>query len=128
MTRLTQVVSNLLNNAAKYTPEGGEITLEAARTGRNVVISVTDTGIGIPGDMLPRVFDMFTQINRTLERSQGGLGIGLALVKRLVEMHGGTVSSQSGGEDAGTTIKVSLPAQDVAVVEAAAAPPPIVAG
>ena len=110
MTRLTQVVSNLLNNAAKYTPDGGRILLCAAFNGDSVEITVTDSGIGIPKAMLPRVFDMFTQINRRLERSQGGLGIGLALVKRLVEMHGGSVTARSEGENLGTTLVVRLPA------------------
>ncbi len=110
MTRLTQVVSNLLNNAAKFTPEGGLVTLSATIEGATVAITVTDTGIGIPAPMLPRVFDMFTQVNRTLERSQGGLGIGLALVKRLVEMHGGSVEARSAGENCGTSVVVRLPA------------------
>ncbi|MEO6710382.1 MAG: ATP-binding protein, partial [Planctomycetota bacterium] len=110
MTRLTQVVSNLLNNAAKYTPDGGRIVLSATFDGDSVQITVTDSGIGIPKAMLPRVFDMFTQINRRLERSQGGLGIGLALVKRLVEMHGGTVAARSEGENQGTSMVLRLPA------------------
>jgi PAS domain S-box-containing protein len=109
MTRLTQVVSNLLNNAAKYTPNGGRISLSAEAAGGEVAVRVEDTGVGIPQEMLPRVFDMFTQVDRTLERSQGGLGIGLALVKRLVEMHGGRVEAHSRGENAGSVFTVRLP-------------------
>ena len=89
-TRLAQVLLNLLNNAAKYTDQGGRIWLTAERQGDQVLIRVKDTGIGIPAEMLPRIFEMFTQVDRSLERSQGGLGIGLTLVQRLVEMHGGT--------------------------------------
>ena len=90
VTRLAQVFANLLNNAAKYTERGGRIWLTVERQGSDAVVSVRDTGVGIPAHMLPKVFEMFTQVDRTLERSQGGLGIGLSLVKRLVEMHGGT--------------------------------------
>ena len=103
LTRLAQVFSNLLNNAAKYTEQGGHIwlTAELASGGRQppdeVVVKVRDTGLGIPADMLPRIFEMFTQVDRSLDRSQGGLGIGLTLVKRLVEMHGGGVEARSGG-------------------------------
>ncbi|WP_418317064.1 ATP-binding protein [Piscinibacter sakaiensis] len=110
MTRMTQVVANLLNNAAKYTPPGGDITLRVAPEAAGMVaISVTDTGIGIPAEMLPQVFEMFTQVNRTLDRSQGGLGIGLALVKQLVLMHGGSVEGHSEGENRGATVTVRLP-------------------
>ena len=108
-TRLAQVVSNLLTNAAKYTPEGGCIELAAVREGGEVVIRVTDTGLGIPPEMLAEVFEMFTQVNRTLDRSQGGLGIGLALVKRLVELHGGTITALSPGLGEGSTFTVRLP-------------------
>src|SRR5258707_1928732 len=89
LTRLAQVFSNLLNNAARYTEQGGHIGLTAERHGGEVVVKVRDTGLGIPADMLPKIFEMFTQVDRSLERSQGGLGIGLTLVKRLVERHGG---------------------------------------
>ena len=108
-TRLAQVMSNLLTNAAKYTPEGGCIELAAAREGGEVIVRVTDTGLGIPPGMLAEVFEMFTQVNRTLERSQGGLGIGLALVKRLVELHGGTITAESPGLGQGSTFTVRLP-------------------
>jgi signal transduction histidine kinase len=87
-TRLIQVVSNLLNNAVKFTPEGGRITLTVSTLAREVFITVRDTGIGIPADMLERVFDLFTQLDSSLERSEGGLGIGLTLVKNLVEIAG----------------------------------------
>ncbi len=111
-TRLAQVITNLLANAAKYTPEGGIIDLSAAREGREVVIRITDTGLGIPPGMLADVFEMFTQVNRTLERSQGGLGIGLALVKRLVEFHGGTITAESQGLGRGSTFTVRIPLVD----------------
>ena len=108
-TRLAQVISNLLNNASKYTPSPGEILLRVAREGGQVAISVSDNGIGIPPGSLHELFGMFNQLNRELERSQGGLGIGLALVKRLVEMHEGTVEAQSAGIGQGSRFVVRLP-------------------
>ncbi|WP_435021356.1 PAS domain S-box protein [Tundrisphaera sp. TA3] len=108
-TRLAQVFSNLLTNSAKYTARGGRIRLAAERRGDEVVVSVEDTGIGIPAEFLPRIFDMFSQVDRSIERSTGGLGIGLALVKGLVEMHGGTVAAESKGQGRGTTFIVRLP-------------------
>jgi PAS domain S-box-containing protein len=108
-TRLTQVFSNLLTNSAKYMRPGGQIKFSARRQGDSIVVSVQDTGIGIPADMLGAVFNMFTQINRTLDRAQGGLGIGLSLVKTLVEMHGGSVQAASGGSDLGSEFTVILP-------------------
>lgn len=108
-TRLAQVVGNLLTNAAKYTPPGGRIEVSAARDGGFAVVRVADNGMGIPADMLPRVFDLFAQVDRHLERAQGGLGIGLSLVQRLVGMHGGTVTAESPGPDAGSTFTVRLP-------------------
>jgi CheY-like chemotaxis protein/anti-sigma regulatory factor (Ser/Thr protein kinase) len=110
LTRLAQVFSNLLTNSAKYTGRGGRIWLTAERRGGEVVVSVRDNGIGIPAESLGNIFDMFSQVDRTVERSTGGLGIGLALVKGLVEMHGGTVTAQSGGEGRGSTFIVTLPA------------------
>jgi signal transduction histidine kinase/ActR/RegA family two-component response regulator len=110
LTRLAQVLSNLLTNSAKYTTAGGQIWLTALRRGDEVVASVRDTGIGIPAEALPRVFDMFSQVDRSIERSTGGLGIGLALVKGLVEMHGGTVTAESDGPGKGSTFTVRLPA------------------
>lgn len=109
VTRLAQVISNLLNNAAKYTERGGQITLKVERQRNQAVVSVRDTGVGIPPHMLPRVFDIFAQVDRSLERSQGGLGIGLSLVKGLVEMHGGEVEARSDGRGMGSEFIVRLP-------------------
>ena len=108
-TRLGQIVANLLNNAAKYTPEGGHIRVFTERDDRWAVVTVQDSGIGLSPETLPRVFELFTQVDRSMERAQGGLGIGLALVKRLVEMHGGTVSAASDGPDLGCRFTVRLP-------------------
>lgn len=116
VTRLAQVLANLLNNAAKYTETGGRIELAAVcqnlpeRVGAEVVIQVTDSGIGISADMLPRVFDMFTQVDETQNRSQGGLGVGLTLVRQLVEMHGGAIEARSAGLGRGSEFVVRLPA------------------
>ncbi len=107
--RLSQVFANLLNNACKYTSEGGRIRLAAERQGSDVLVSVRDNGIGIPHEMLETVFEMFTQVDRTLERSTSGLGIGLTLVRRLVEMHGGSVEARSAGEGKGSEFIVRLP-------------------
>lgn len=109
-TRLEQIFTNLLNNAAKYTPAGGQIWITAGRDGDDAVVSVRDTGIGIAADILPHVFDMFAQADRSLDRAQGGLGIGLTLVKRLVEMHGGIVRAESAGPNLGTEFIVRVPA------------------
>jgi PAS domain S-box-containing protein len=109
-TRLIQVIANLLNNAAKYTPQGGEISL-TVRSGDGVIeIGVTDSGIGIDSKLLPHVFDLFTQAERTPDRSQGGLGIGLALVKTMVGLHGGTINAYSAGPGSGSTFTITLPA------------------
>jgi PAS domain S-box-containing protein len=107
--RLSQVVANLLNNAAKYTNKGGRIKLALFAAGREAVIAVLDNGIGIPRDMLSRVFDMFAQVENPLRRSQDGLGIGLSLVKSLVQMHGGSVEARSEGLGMGTEVLVRLP-------------------
>ena len=107
--RLAQVLDNLLNNSAKYTEEGGRIWLTAAQEGEEVVLRSRDTGVGIPAEMLASVFDLFTQVDRTLDRSQGGLGIGLTLVRRLVEMHGGRVQAASPGPNQGSEFTVRLP-------------------
>jgi signal transduction histidine kinase len=107
--RLTQVVANLLNNAAKYTPQRGRVRLSLEVQDRWAQIRVQDSGLGIPVEMLGSVFEMFTQINRHLQRSQGGLGIGLTLVKRLVELHDGTVEVSSKGEGQGAEFTVCLP-------------------
>jgi CheY-like chemotaxis protein len=107
--RLAQVVTNLLNNAAKYTDRGGRIRLTVERAGEEGVVRVKDSGVGIPAAMLAKIFDPFTQVDDTLNRSQGGLGIGLALVKSLVEMHGGSVAVHSDGPGAGSEFVVRLP-------------------
>lgn len=109
LTRLAQVFMNLLNNAAKYSERGGRISLTATRDGSEVVVSVKDTGIGIAAEQLPRIFEMFSQIDHSLEKSQGGLGIGLTLVRRLVEMHGGAVEARSEGPGRGSEFVVRLP-------------------
>ena len=109
LTRLAQVVGNLLSNAAKYTPDGGRISLSVKAADDTAVITVSDTGIGISADMQSKVFELFTQADHSLDRARGGLGIGLALVKRLVEMHGGKVEATSGGVGAGSTFTVCLP-------------------
>jgi signal transduction histidine kinase/ActR/RegA family two-component response regulator len=107
--RLVQVIANLLNNAAKYTPEGGRLSLWMGATADHVLVSVTDNGIGIAADLLPTVFDLFSQAERTPDRAQGGLGLGLALVKSLVELHGGMVTVASEGRNMGTEFTVRLP-------------------
>ncbi len=107
--RLAQVFSNLLHNAAKYTAEGGTIRVAAVRDGDVVVVRVADNGSGIPSDVLPHVFDLFTQANRSLARSEGGLGIGLTVVRSLVERHGGTVEAFSDGDGRGSEFVVRLP-------------------
>jgi signal transduction histidine kinase len=107
--RLAQVLSNLLNNSAKYTEKGGNVWLTAAQENSHVVVTIRDTGIGIPDDVLPHIFELFTQVDRALNRSQGGLGIGLALVRRLVEMHGGSVSAHSDGVGTGAEFVLRLP-------------------
>jgi signal transduction histidine kinase/ActR/RegA family two-component response regulator len=108
-TRLAQIFANLLNNAAKYTPRGGSIRLTAERRGNWVVVSVKDNGIGFAPEMRPRLFEMFSQAAPALDRSQGGLGIGLSLVKALTEMHGGSVEAHSDGPGQGSEFLVRLP-------------------
>ena len=109
LLRLVQVLVNVLDNAAKYSPDGGDITLDAQVQGRDVVIRVQDQGEGISKELLPHVFDLFRQGERTLGRSQGGLGMGLTLVRRLVELHGGRVELHSAGSGRGTTLIIHLP-------------------
>jgi len=109
LTRLAQAISNVLNNAAKYTNEGGLIAITVTLDGSNVLIAIADNGLGIRSDMLPKVFELFTQVDHNLERSQGGLGIGLALVKNLVEMHGGSIKAQSDGLNKGSVFTFRLP-------------------
>ena len=108
-TRLSQVVSNLLTNAAKYTPPGGRITVHAESADGEVVLRVRDTGIGIAPEVLPRVFELFVQERQAIDRSQGGLGIGLTIVRNLVERHGGSVRAQSEGLGRGSEFVVRLP-------------------
>jgi CheY-like chemotaxis protein/two-component sensor histidine kinase len=119
VVRLAQVFSNLLNNAAKYTGPGGRIAVTAERDGDAVAVAVQDSGIGIPADMLTEVFEPFTQLDNSLERTRGGLGIGLALAKRLVEMHGGGIEAHSAGPGQGSRFVVRLP---VAAHQGAARP------
>src|SRR5262249_53887178 len=110
-TRLQQVFANLLTNAARYTDEGGEITISGTVQDVEVVVRVRDTGIGISGEMLPRIFDLFTQVDPQKGHTQGGLGMGLSLVKNLVELHGGSVQARSDGIGKGSEFIVRLPAQ-----------------
>jgi signal transduction histidine kinase len=110
-TRLTQALGNVLSNAAKYTERGGRIAIAVRRDGAEVVIRVSDTGEGIPADLLPVIFNLFTQLERTSGHAQGGLGIGLALVRRLVEMHGGSVTAHSDGVGKGSEFVIRLPVQ-----------------
>jgi len=107
--RLAQMLTNILANAAKYTERGGTVTVRTAADGDHYAVTVRDSGVGIPPELLPHIFDLFTQIDRTLNRAQGGLGIGLALVKRLAEMHGGTVTAHSDGAGQGAEFTLRLP-------------------
>jgi CheY-like chemotaxis protein len=121
-TRLVQVVSNLLNNAAKYTPPNGSLSLSLT-VADEVEVRVADTGMGIDAQLLPRVFDLFTQGERTPDRAQGGLGLGLALVKSLVELQGGRVRAESEGRGRGTVLTVTLPLLKVEPAPEPPAPP-----
>jgi PAS domain S-box-containing protein len=113
LTRLSQVFGNLLNNAAKYTNPGGRIALSASATDHRVRVTVRDDGIGIDSAMLPRIFDMFTQVDHSSQHTQGGLGIGLCIAKRLVEMHGGVISARSEGANKGSEFTVELPLLEI---------------
>jgi signal transduction histidine kinase/ActR/RegA family two-component response regulator len=128
--RLAQVVSNLLANAAKYTEPGGRLTVAAEHVDGEVVLRVRDSGVGITPEMLPKVFDLFVQERQTLDRSQGGLGLGLTIVRSIVQMHGGTVSVQSDGPGRGSEFAVRLPTTDTPVPAAMAilGPPPASTG
>ncbi len=117
--RLSQALTNLLNNAAKYTEDGGRIDLNVEQVGDEAIIRVRDTGIGITPELLPRVFDMFAQIKSETDRAQGGLGIGLTVVRRLVEMHGGSIDVFSAGLGKGSEFVVRLPALTEPKVEPA---------
>jgi signal transduction histidine kinase len=107
--RLLQIISNLLTNAVKYSEPGGEILLSAERSEDEAIIRVRDRGLGIPTDMLSHVFDLFAQVRGSESYAQGGLGIGLTLVRRLVEQHGGTVTCSSAGQGQGSEFVVQLP-------------------
>jgi signal transduction histidine kinase len=121
-TRVSQVLANIINNAAKYTNKGGRIAVTAAREGSEIVFRVRDSGLGIPRELLNTIFEPFTQIGRTIDRAQGGLGIGLTLAQRLVEMQGGIVSAFSEGPDRGSEFTVRLPAASVTHVVEVIAP------
>ncbi|WP_414675037.1 response regulator [Massilia sp. CFBP9012] len=121
-TRLEQIVSNLLDNALKYTPNGGAIDISLARTGNDVMLCVRDSGVGIPPELLPQVFDVFVQGAISIDRSQGGLGIGLSLVRRLVELHGGSVAADSPGAGLGSSFTIRLPGAELAQSTGAADP------
>ena len=124
-TRLSQIVSNLLTNAAKYTPRGGDISIRAEQAGESVVVRVRDSGIGILPEALPRIFDLFVQGRQALDRSEGGLGIGLTIVRSLIERHGGSVSARSDGPGKGSEFTVRLPlAGRARTAEAKGASPP----
>jgi len=123
LTRLTQVFANLLNNAAKYTDAGGHIGVDAVARTTDIVVSVSDNGAGIDDDLMPRLFKIFEQGRTTIDRSKGGLGIGLALVKNLVELHGGTVAASSDGPGKGSTFVVTLPLASHALAAADATVP-----
>lgn len=125
-TRIEQVLVNLLANAGKYTPEGGEISVRAYPQDEHVLIKIKDSGVGIPQEMLTRVFELFTQVEPTLDRSQGGLGIGLTIVRHLTEMHGGTVSATSEGLGKGSEFSVRLPLTQLRAAESAPAATPAV--
>jgi signal transduction histidine kinase len=112
-TRLEQMLVNLLSNSAKYTQKGGKIWLSVHRQQTELILSVRDTGIGIPPDLLPRVFDLFVQGDRSIARSEGGLGIGLTLVQKLAEMHGGTVTARSDGPGKGSEFVIRLPMTEI---------------
>jgi two-component system CheB/CheR fusion protein len=121
-TRLAQVVGNLLQNAAKFTPGGGSVRLALAIVGTAAEVRVRDSGIGIEPELLPHLFEPFRQVDSTLARSQGGLGLGLALVKELVGLHGGTVQATSDGKGTGTELTVRLPLATAPAREPASAP------
>jgi signal transduction histidine kinase/ActR/RegA family two-component response regulator len=125
--RLEQIVSNLLHNAIKYTPPGGRISISVGKTAGEAVIRVSDSGVGIPPEMLPRVFDLFTQVESSIPRSQGGLGLGLPLVRSLVELHGGRVAAASPGPGGGSEFIVRLPLRPQSARSPSEAPPARVA-
>jgi len=121
-TRLDQIITNLLNNAAKYTPDGGRITVTERLDGRDAVIIIRDTGIGIAPEMLAKIFELFTQADRSLEHRTGGLGVGLSLCRQLVELHRGSIAAQSSGPGRGATFTLRFPVVEAPVPIAAPAP------
>jgi CheY-like chemotaxis protein/anti-sigma regulatory factor (Ser/Thr protein kinase) len=123
--RLQQVMWNLLSNAVKFTPTGGKVEVALTREGGEAVIRVSDSGIGIAPDFLPHVFDRFRQQDASITRKHGGLGLGLSIVKQLVELHGGTISVDSGGQGAGATFIVRLPLAEPAPASTPSAPSPL---
>jgi CheY-like chemotaxis protein len=123
--RLVQIVTNLLNNAAKYTPDGGDIRLSSWVEDSSVVIELADNGLGIPAEDQVRLFDLFTQLSHTGSKAHGGLGIGLSIVKSLVEMHGGSVGVRSAGVGQGSTFRVELPLATPVATPDRAAPMPV---
>ena len=116
-TRLEQIITNLLDNAVKYTPAGGNIRVETTGDGQRVTLTISDTGVGIDADLLPQVFDVFVQGDSSLDRAQGGLGIGLSLVRQLVELHDGVITVTSGGPGCGSSFSITLPATAAAMEE-----------
>lgn len=120
--RLVQCVANVVTNAAKYTDPGGTIEVKLRERDGGALISVRDNGVGIPASLLPHIFDLFVQADRTLDRAQGGLGIGLSVVKQLVDMHGGIVTAESEGAGKGTCLAIHLPLLQAATISAASAP------
>lgn len=123
-TRLEQIATNLIDNALKYTPAGGSIAIRISAEDEDVLLTVSDTGVGIAPDLLPHVFDVFVQGSISLDRAQGGLGIGLSLVRRLVELHGGSVAATSAGGGAGSAFTIRLPRAEAAQASAPAAAAP----
>jgi signal transduction histidine kinase len=121
--RLVQCIANVLTNAAKYTPAGGEIRIEFREEAAKARVIISDNGVGIPAELLPQIFDLFVQGDRTLDRAQGGLGIGLSIVKRLIEMHEGAVTATSAGTNQGATFEIELPLMKGKVASAAPATP-----
>src|SRR5205814_9679993 len=118
--RLSQVFANLLNNAAKYTERSGRISITASREAGGAVVRVRDNGIGISAEQLPHIFEMFMQVDQSLERGQGGLGVGLSLSKKVVELHGGTLEAHSAGLGQGSEFTVRLPVLEPAPAQNAA--------
>src|SRR4029434_9847224 len=115
--------TNMLDNAVKFTPKGGSVDIDVLREGQEAVLRVTDSGIGIDPEMLPRVFELFAQAKQSIDRSVGGLGIGLALSRRLVDMHGGTITAASEGHGRGAQFIVRLPVEETSTLPAIPALP-----